>query len=148
MRKKGIDFAKDGNGCFVVTSHRPNGDGYCYMRANYRQIRIHRHVYEECFGCIEEGLVVRHKCDVRNCINPEHMELGTPNDNTQDSISRGRKALGEKSKNNKITEAEAREIKIMVRDGRRNCDIARFLDIPYSIISKIRQNINWKYVVI
>jgi hypothetical protein len=148
LKKKKIEFSRDINGCFVITSHQSNGDGYCYMRDNHKQIRIHRHVYEECFGEIPEGLVVRHKCDVRNCINPEHMELGTPKDNTHDTISRGRKALGEKSNTNRITESEAREIKIMLKNGRRNCEISRSLGVPYQIISRIRQNVNWKHVAI
>lgn len=148
MRKKKLDFTKDENGCFIVTSHRPNGDGYCYMRNNFRQIRMHRHVYEECFGEIAEGLVIRHKCDVRNCINPEHMELGTSRENTYDTISRGRKAVGEQSRKNKITEQKAREIKMMLKDGMRDCEIMRSLAVTVAIVRKIRLNETWKHIAI
>lgn len=148
MRKKGIDCAVDENGCFIITSHRPNGDGYCYMRNNFRQIRIHRHVYEECFGEIGKDLVVRHKCDVRNCINPEHMELGTNKENSYDTINRGRKALGERSNANKITAKQAREIKIMLNNNRRKIEIMRTLNVSYHIIYGIMKNKTWKHVAI
>lgn len=148
MKKKNIEFKVNENGCFIVTSHQPNGEGYCYIRQNYRQIRAHRHIYQECFGEIKRGLVVRHKCDVRNCINPEHLELGTSKENTHDIISRGRWALGEKSGTNKITSEEARKIKILIRDGKRNYEIMNLLNVTNDIVGKIRRNKTWKHVAI
>ncbi|MEK4139626.1 HNH endonuclease signature motif containing protein [Paenibacillus sp. FSL M7-0547] len=147
MRKRNaLEFIEDGNGCFITTSHRLNKDGYCYIRNNYRQVRAHRLVYEECFGEIPVGMVVRHKCDTRNCINPEHLELGTPKDNTYDCINRGRKALGEKSNTAKITEDTARQIKRLIREGNRNFEITKQLNVTIDIVRKIRESKTWKYV--
>jgi hypothetical protein len=50
----------------------------------------HRVAYELTHGSIPAGLVVRHKCDVPRCCNPDHLEIGTQPDNLQDARDRGR----------------------------------------------------------
>lgn len=56
---------------------------------------MHRVAYCKAKGVTHEstiGLVVRHKCDNKRCINPDHLEIGTSVDNAQDAIERGRRA--------------------------------------------------------
>lgn len=146
MRKFPLEFKEDENGCFIITSHRLNGEGYGYMRHNGKFHRIHRFIYQECFGDVPDNLVVRHKCDVRSCINPEHLELGTTQENTLDCIARGRKAIGMRSGANKITDEKAREIKKMLKDGKRNCEIERSLNVSSKTVYKIKINKTWKHI--
>lgn len=54
-------------------------------------IRGNRYVYEWVNGKIPDGHVVRHKCDNPLCLNPDHLELGTPADNVRDMDERGRR---------------------------------------------------------
>ena len=71
----------------------PNAKGYCYItRGRGIRLRAHRFIYETLIGPIPEGKVVRHSCDNRACINPEHLLLGTSYDNSQDMVSRNRQA--------------------------------------------------------
>jgi len=61
---------------------------YGVIRDNYKQKKAHRVSYELYKGQIPEGLVVRHLCDNKLCVNPAHLELGTVSDNNRDKIGR------------------------------------------------------------
>jgi hypothetical protein len=50
--------------------------------------KVHRVSYELAKGTIDEGLLVRHKCDNKQCCNPDHLELGTAIDNAADYFNR------------------------------------------------------------
>lgn len=64
--------------------------GYGQLRTGGKVELVHRIVWEELNGDISDGLMVLHKCDVRNCWNPDHLFLGTAADNTHDMESKGR----------------------------------------------------------
>jgi HNH endonuclease len=48
----------------------------------------HRWSYIYHKGTIDDGMMVRHTCDVRNCVNPAHLILGTSQENVHDMLER------------------------------------------------------------
>lgn len=79
-----IDKAND-RGCWLWTgSLDPGGYG------RYRSQRAHRAAWTLTNGPIPDGLWVLHHCDVRRCINPDHLYLGTRADNVRDAVVRDR----------------------------------------------------------
>lgn len=77
------------------------GYGHIWVEGKTRD--VHQVTYETFVGPIPEGLVVRHTCDVRTCINPDHLVVGTQGDNVQDAVSRHRHPAGERHGRAKLT---------------------------------------------
>lgn len=67
-------------------------DGYGKIKVNRKMTTVHRVAYEAEYGKIPEGMHVLHRCDVRCCINPNHLFLGTNQDNVHDRVKKGRSA--------------------------------------------------------
>ena len=54
-----------------------------------KRILAHRDAYEKAYGPIPNGLKVLHNCDVKSCIEPTHLRLGTVAENNQEARERG-----------------------------------------------------------
>jgi hypothetical protein len=94
--------------CIIWHGKYRDKDGY----GRSGSMSAHRKVYQDAFGPIPKGMVVRHKCDNRECVNLEHLELGTHKQNMEDRAKRNR-WHGEQVPKAKLTEQQVREIKAL-----------------------------------
>ena len=60
---------------------------------NQTHTRAHRFAYETFVGPIPDGHVVMHTCDTPPCVNPAHLMTGTPLDNNDDKVAKGRHSV-------------------------------------------------------
>lgn len=80
---------EDKSGCWIWMG-RPNFYGYGQFMMMYKNYRAHRLSYEIHKGKIPNGMHVCHTCDIRLCVNPKHLFLGTAKDNMHDCHKKGR----------------------------------------------------------
>lgn len=68
-------------GCWLFLAGKDK-DGYGKFKADGRHVRAHRYAYEILVGPIPDGLEPDHLCRTPACVNPAHLELVTPRENT------------------------------------------------------------------
>lgn len=98
------------SGCWEWQGYRmPLGYGQIGVRK--KVVLTHRLAWELIHGPTSDGLVVRHKCDNPPCCNPDHLELGTQQDNVNDAIERNRIAVGFALPHTVLSDADVRAIR-------------------------------------
>ena len=134
------------------------GYGSCSRRARLQG--AHRLSYEMAFGPIPPGLSVLHRCDVRACVNPAHLFLGTHADNMADMVAKDRHTHGgwrlrydQSARGNRNARATfdvvtVLVIKMLLRRGHRCGPIARALGRPKPGVYSIAIGRTWGHVAV
>lgn len=131
--------------CWVWTGYRLPF-GYGSMHLGESTVKTHRLSYEMHTGRpIPKGLIVRHRCDNPACLKPDHLLLGTLQDNSDDAKERGRTRAprGEARHNAKLTEGQVRVIKF---GGAPQFRLAKRFRVTRGCIAAIREGRTWKHV--
>lgn len=111
MESKFLTKVNKTDTCWLWTG-RLDGGGYGRFSIDGIWNKAHRVSYQLFKGGIPDGLVVRHLCNVRACVNPDHLETGTQKDNVADMFRTNRPdRTGDRSHARKISEADVREIR-------------------------------------
>ncbi len=147
---------KKQDGCWEWQSGA-RGGGYGGFKIDGRAWLAHRVSWIINYGNIPEGLNILHKCNNKNCVNPNHLYVGTQKENVRDAIDAGthyripdehrRPVRGLEHKNAKLDHLKVREIRRLRKEGLGCRELGRFYDVDHSIISEVCNNKIWKHVV-
>ena len=132
------------NGCWLwngTLSH-----GYGLVSVDGGQLLTHRAAYETWVGPIPEGMYVCHECDTPRCMNPDHLFVGTNQDNLADMRSKRRHSYGERRYNARLTEAKVLEARRLRREGVPVLTLAARFGVSKRQIYKVTNGEQWKHL--
>lgn len=154
LRGKNVLLEEKENGCIECISHSKDDCGYTRIFINGKHQRLFRYLYEQKYGKIPDGMVIRHKCDNSSCCNINHLEIGTQLDNINDMIIRGRykltkrnqeniKVRGTKNGSHKLTEKQVIEIFLSKSSNKK---LAQKYNVSSNNIRYIKLQKQWKWL--
>lgn len=124
------------NGCILwrgpVGSH-----GYGNFQVDNVRHTTHRAAYETFVGPIPKCMMVCHRCDVKTCVNPDHLFLGTGADNMADCARKGRQAR-------KLSDEDVRQIRSII--GVSHAQVGRYYGVSEVMVRNIRLGKWWRHL--
>lgn len=130
----------NGKGCWLWTGSS-NPDGYGNLWSGGKMINAHRVSWSLYRGAIPDGLHVLHKCDVPQCVNPDHLFLGSHADNMADRAAKGRNGCGAA----KLSAADV--LKILALKGQMlQREIGAMFGVSKQSVSYIHARQTWKHL--
>lgn len=113
-------------------------------------VRAHRLSWEINKGPIPKGLVVIHICDNPNCVNPDHLKIGTQKANMLDCKEKGRLGrrgnFGSENSSAKLDERSVQLIRVALAHGVKYPPLAEASGVHTTTIGLIARNMIWKNV--
>jgi hypothetical protein len=113
----------------------------------------HRVSWRLHVGDIPDGRFVCHRCDNRRCVRPEHLFIGTHDDNMSDMVTKGRQAHGERGGGARLTNEQAAAIfreyeqRGGLRPMQKQRELAERFGVARSTIANIVYGHEWRLVV-
>jgi predicted DNA-binding protein (UPF0251 family) len=156
MQRFMAKVVKAESGCWIWTGF-VGTSGYGEVMVNAKKEKAHRIAYQLFVGRITEidgadyrGTCVIHKCDNRVCVNPEHLLLGTHQDNMTDKVSKGRVVcrplLGDKHQNSKLTSDDIVDIRCLNAYGSTVRQIAESFGVARATIHRVLDGTTWNHI--
>jgi hypothetical protein len=138
-------YPEPNTGCWLWGGlHDKNG----YGRVSPKKFKLrnaHRLSYFFYKGDFDRSLMVLHKCDVPACVNPDHLFLGTVQDNSDDMKNKKRQANGERQWKSKLTEDQVFEIRRYYNIGISAAQISRIYGTSAATIHRIITYKSWTH---
>ena len=132
---------KHDSGCWLWTAYCLKKNGYGFFRTPAKHELAHRVSYRLFNGQLDTRDVM-HKCDVPNCVNPEHLALGTRLENMQDAKRKGRMRVGERHGRSKLTDEQ---VELIRKSSKLQREIAVEFGITQSHVSCLKLGKKWQH---
>lgn len=115
-----------------------------YGKISYKKTHIgaHRASWIAFRGEIPKGMFVLHSCDVRGCVNPDHLFLGSHKDNMEDMRNKGR-AKGRQTKRVKRIKLNQWTAELIRGSNKTVSELARLNNVSRRTVTLIRQGRIW-----
>lgn len=136
------------SGCWEWTaSLAGKGYGQIKIPGERKQMYAHRLSWMIHKGEVPQGKSVLHRCDNPKCVNPNHLFVGTHQDNSTDMKGKGRHLYGERNDRSILTESDVRAIKTLLEEGSLpQWRIAEMFGIQQMQVSRIKRGLRWSHV--
>jgi len=163
--------------CWLWAGTVYGSNSYGRMWDGKKTLGAHRFSFELHGGEIPAGMLVCHHCDTPTCVRPDHLFLGTSQDNSDDAVQKRRMCRGddhwqrkyperrltgdrngsrthrhllprgEKNKNSRATEEAVRQIRALYADGFSQDRIAERFGLAQNTVSAIVRRVTWAHVI-
>jgi len=134
------------SGCWLWSGFLGRG-GYGQFRASDKTQPAHRFSYEFYNGLSigDKSMCVCHKCDTPSCVNPNHLFLGSFQENMDDMKRKGRNRVGSDHASAKLDDDGVVRLRALIKDGVPQRQIAKILGVSQSAVSHINTGRNRKH---
>ena len=131
-------------GCHIWKRH-VEGSGYGQVYFQGKHTQAHRFLWQLLHGPLTANSLVCHTCDNRRCLNPNHLFIGTHQDNSDDKMNKGRSVSspGQRNGNVKLTPWQVGFIR-HIGHSISYAKMAPLFGVTPEMISLIVNNKNWK----
>jgi hypothetical protein len=138
----------DANGCWLWAGAK-SGAGYGHIGVDGMTVSAHRVSWALVNGPVPDGLHVLHRCDVKRCVNPAHLFVGTNTDNVRDAINKGRfghsrHVRGEKHPRAKLRAEDVYTIRAALAEGASQSSLARRFGVTSNAVNAIALGKSWR----
>jgi len=147
MEERFLKYVNKTESCWLWTGGTVKG--YGRISINNKRCLAHRVAYELWKGSIPVRLLIRHMCHNPLCVNPEHLETGTHQDNTNDMIQANRQihTKGEDQPTSKLTNAEVVKIREYLNEGKlTQRQLGKLFNVAHCTIGIIKRGEGWKHI--
>jgi hypothetical protein len=133
--------------CVYTTDVNLDKDGYPRAKHGGKMWRLNRLIFTFVNGKIPEGKVIGHRCNNKGCINPNHLYLTTPAENSTQAKLDGLYRQGVENGRAKLTEDQVKEIRRSYYEDSLSQDkLAIHFDLSQSTVSAIVRNKTYKHI--
>ena len=142
-----MSFVDRGPGCWGWNGY-VDRQGYGRLMIPGGPTRAHRLSYKFHCGEIPQGKYVLHRCDNRQCTNPEHLYVGDHAQNMVDKKERGRCYTGgpPKGEEHKLSKFTNADIALIRASALSNQALAQKYDASHSTIGMIKRRETWRHL--